>query len=431
MKKIRLFFLCIILIVGFLVPISAFDWGGFLGNATGLTYDSEANFSQRNKLGLWLKEPFSDELALNAQISYQFSLDRPLFADIDLLNLDGRFVLENSSDFVFGVKAGRFLFNDFSRLVLNHNLDGVRFVFELSSLSLSFGVGVTGFTLIPSSSIIMTNSDLSVRGSAPDHGFALAPPKRIEHLSIKVPGLPDGQEFNFSFIALQDLQSEDNIPSGSTTLHAEYLGFGVNGPLSGTAYYNGNFYLNIGHYGGKSSLGFLTSAGVRIYLQELKYSRIELRGTFSTGDETKGGFYDSYTGSGIGTQFFPISRPSFGVIFSPQLGNMIVGELSYSLRPFSSGGTGAMENFQTMLKGLVFMRPTTGVISEPGINGSSSQLYLGTEADLVISFRPFSDLGMSLSGGIFFPNNADADSPFDASARPIEFGGRFEFSFSF
>jgi hypothetical protein len=431
MKKLRITLCAILLASCLLVPLSAFDWGGFLGNATGLTYDSEAHFSQRNKLGLWIKAPFSDELALNAQISYQFSLDRPLFADIDLLNLDGQFVLENSSAFVFGVKAGRFLFNDFSRLVLNHNLDGVRFVFELPSLSLSFGVGVTGFTFIPSSSIIMTNSDLSVRGSAPDHGFALAPPKRIEQLSIRVPGLPDRQEFNFTFIALQDLQSEENISSGNTRLHAEYIGFGVNGPLTGTAYYNGNFYLNLGHYEGKSSLGFLTSAGVRIYLEELQYSRIEIRGIFSTGDENKGGFYDSYTGSGIGTQFFPISRPSFGVIFSPQLGNMIVGELSYSLRPFSSNGGGTMENFQTMLKGLVFMRPTTGAISEPGINGSSSQLYLGTEADLVISFRPFSDLGMSLSGGIFFPNNAASDSAFDSTAQPIEFGGRFEFSFSF
>jgi len=37
---------------------------------------------------------------------------------------------------------------------------------------------------------------------------------------------------------------------------------------------------------------------------------------------------------------------------------------------------------------------------------ASSSAYLGTEADLSVAFRPFSDLAIEASGGVFLPNAA-------------------------
>ena len=96
--------------------------------------------------------------------------------------------------------------------------------------------------------------------------------------------------------------------------------------------------------------------------------------------------------------------------------------MSYSIKPH--------DTLQTLLKAAAFFRSTTGQISEPGIDDASDSLYLGTEIDLVVNFRPFSDLGAALSGGFFIPNNG-AGGAFLESDRSIEFLTRLEFSFSF
>jgi len=43
------------------------------------------------------------------------------------------------------------------------------------------------------------------------------------------------------------------------------------------------------------------------------------------------------------------------------------------------------------------------------VDSASTALYLGTEADLRVNFRPLSDLGLSLTGGMFFPGAALSD----------------------
>jgi hypothetical protein len=120
-----------------------------------------------------------------------------------------------------------------------------------------------------------------------------------------------------------------------------------------------------------------------------------------------------------------VSASSFGAIFSPRPANLFVGEASYSLKPLSGTGTKVLQNFQTMVKALIFLRPTTGAISEAGVETDSKESYLGTEIDGVINFRPFSDLGTSLTLGYFFPNT---EAFLD---RTGEFQGKFTFSLSF
>jgi hypothetical protein len=78
-----------------------------------------------------------------------------------------------------------------------------------------------------------------------------------------------------------------------------------------------------------------------------------------------------------------------------------------------------------------FLRSTTGAISEGSVNATSDQLYLGSEADLRINYRPFSDLGLSLTGGFFFPNNYTAESAIAPGSSAVQIAGRFELSFSY
>jgi len=87
---------------------------------------------------------------------------------------------------------------------------------------------------------------------------------------------------------------------------------------------------------------------------------------------------------------------------------------SYSLKPLSwLEGFALGEALQTSIKYAAFFRYADGPVSVSLPNPASENNYIGSEVDLGIAFRPFSDLGVSLAGGIFLPNAA-AGGPFDA-----------------
>ena len=79
----------------------------------------------------------------------------------------------------------------------------------------------------------------------------------------------------------------------------------------------------------------------------------------------------------------------------------------------------------------MFFRATEGAISEQGkINTSSDKKYLGTEIDLGINFRPFSDFGIGFKGGVYIPPTA-SDSAINEDSNDPEYGGSVNASFSF
>jgi hypothetical protein len=159
-------------------------------------------------------------------------------------------------------------------------------------------------------------------------------------------------------------------------------------------------------------------------------SVVSLGYLYSSGDKDHGSFFEGNT-EGASKAFVGLTPPSFGAVFSPRLGNLMVTDLGYSVKPFSGSGSRSLEEFQTELSVLGFFRPTTGVISEPGINPSSDDLYLGTEVDLALNFRPFSDLGFSLVNGVFFPNTGSSDSAFLEDAVSSEYNVTLRATFSF
>ena len=127
------------------------------------------------------------------------------------------------------------------------------------------------------------------------------------------------------------------------------------------------------------------------------------------------GYYEG-NGADAANVFVPISRQELAVAFSPRLGNLVVVNAGYSLKP--------VKNLQTSLKGILFLRPTSGPIMDARTIDSDSK-YLGTELDGIINYRPFSDLGASLSLGLFLPmGGAFAD-------QDALFKGQLEISFSF
>jgi len=87
-------------------------------------------------------------------------------------------------------------------------------------------------------------------------------------------------------------------------------------------------------------------------------------------------------------------------------------ELDYSFKPLSATKVDALEELQTLFRGILFFRSQVAPISLGGINEGSSSLYLGTELDAVVNYRPLSDLGFRFIYGCFIPDNGSSGSAF-------------------
>ena len=417
-----------------------FDFGGFVENSStpSVALDS-ANpvfaMDQKDRLALWAEFHFGSDLSLTAQGSYAFSIPLPYLFDVDALRLDWKILPS------LRASLGRFVFSDFTGHVLNHKLDGALISMDFPFMVLSAGAGFSGLLLKPSSLVLMSRSDTTDQSSS---GVFFAAPRLVEKLDVLFPNLLPRQDLTISVILQQDLRSSGSlIQAGEQqqfvtglsggSLTSEYFGVGFSGAIISALYYDAFFYFSLGStlsYVADSASGtgssyqyaaiqaFLGGIGLRYYNEGLLSSRAELRAIISSGDADNSTFLEGNT-AGASTLFVPISQETLGLAFQPQLGNLLIINASYSLKPVTQ--------LQLMAKVQSFLRPTTGAISALGIDSASSAFYLGTEVDGIANFRPFSDLGLAFSLGCFLPNG----SAFTGQAALPVLAGRLEVSFSF
>jgi hypothetical protein len=356
---------------------------------------------------------------------------RPIFysIDADLLNLEGSVKLPGS--LLFRYSFGRMVFSDFTGFVLNHKADGIKLGMEFPLLTAGISVGYTGLVSKGASSMTISRSDVN---DVANPAVIFAPPRLIETVRVRFLDIL-GQKLTVSGVFQQDMRDTyldlatntvaDLIQAGTTTfdpllggpVSTEYVGAGLDGTIISTLTYSLYGYLGImqdlvytdGSY--QSSLGYsaLAGGGVGYFIESALFSRIGAKVLFASGDAGAASVYESNTAEL--TLFTPISRAPLGYVFSPQMSNIVRMEASYSLKPFSALPGDLGKNLDATLKANLYLRPTTGAISESGIPSGNVEPYLGTETDLNVNFRPFSDLGITLWGGLFFPGSAFGDAP--------------------
>jgi len=101
------------------------------------------------------------------------------------------------------------------------------------------------------------------------------------------------------------------------------------------------------------------------------------------------------------------------------------------MKPFGFSDKKSLESIQVELLGVSFFRSTGGIISNETLKPGSSEKYLGTEVDLKVRYRPFSDLGVSITGGLFFPNDDGDDAPLVKGDSPVRSAIQAHVSFSY
>jgi hypothetical protein len=427
------------------LSLGAIDVGGTIDNASTLYALDGANLDQRDKISLWLGHQSKTSVEFFTLASYTYSLEDPLLIDIELLKLD--FPIRDA----VSTTIGRFILSDFTKMVVDHPLDGFRIVYNRPSAIVTAAAGYTGLLFKEPNLIRISRTDSSDMDL---DDVYLAPPRLVELIQVVFPELLRRQDLMVSLIAQQDLRQpsdlieegeENKVVSGLSggRLHTFYLGVGLTGPISAASslYSDAYLYTTTGttlsyvedaasitgnSYQYKPILSFLAGFNLSYYPQGALSSRITGSLLFSSGDADAETIQEGNT-EGISTQFIPISRPSFGVVFSPQLGNLIMASLSYSLKPFGKSGSTVSDKIQAEVKAMSFIRPSTGAVSGIGIDPLSDSYYLATEVDGIVNFRAFSDLAIALSTGLLIPY----PEAFSGEYAELQFLGRLEFSFSF
>ena len=425
--KVSIILLCLLTTLSF-----GFDFGGSLEDSTLYYYSDSQTFYNADTLGLWGKTELweNTNLLVYGNCSYTYTdtppTDKPWFFDLNY------FKIENKSASLLNYTLGRFSSSDFSGYIFRSKMDGASIALNMPSFILTGNAGYTGFLFNSGSTVKMTIADqtgINYDWIAQD----FAAPRIVGSLQAFFPGLFLDQDLKTEVWTQFDMRKESDLITGKK-LDTQYYGLTLSGPLVSSLYYDSFAYFETGqaHSGigaDYTVLSFMGSAGLRYYIEKFLYSKISFRFLYSLGDADFTSSFTEGNTAGDSTTFVPVSRKSLALVFSPELGNIFFTSLSYSLKPLSNMRNRALKKVQLELTDFNFFRSCKGLISESGINSSSTSLYLGTEIDGTVNYRPFSDLGVSLSSGVFIPNNG-TDGAFDTS-KSVEFLARLGVSFSF
>ncbi len=423
---------------------ASIDFGGGILNSTGLgnypsmtTPGAAPALIQRDAGNLWLQAVLADGLTLNAQAGALFAMDayssRPMFyyVDADALSLEGSVKASQDGGFLFRYAVGRMALSDFTGYVLNHKADGVSLGFEIPALSADVSAGYTGLIIKGASSIAVSWADVN---DAANPAVWFAPPRLVETARVVFLDVL-GQRITVSGVFQQDLRdtvldlatsgTTDLIAAGTTILSpgrggavsSEYFGLGLDGTIVSTLSYSLYGYLGLVHdltytagaYANDMGVSALAGAGLSYFAPGALYSRMGVKLVFASGDAGATSLYESNTQDF--TLFMPVSSAALGYVYSPRLSNIVRLEASYSLKPLSGVSPTLGKNLDAGVKAAVYVRPTLGAVSDLDIAVSGTEMYLGTETDLTVNFRPLSDLGLTLWGGLFIPGSAFGASP--------------------
>lgn len=366
----------IIALAFLLVPplfLAAFDWGLNLDNSSGFRYSDntrEWELEQRNKAALWAETSTEKEngsiIDFSVQGIYLYTDERPYLFDIERLVLRSRSpnLLKNGG--VVDFAAGRFRFQEPTAVILNHRADGVSIGADHGSVRWSISGAYTGLLLKPESTIEMSIPDLEDSADDNEH---LAPRRLFQIAELSFPGFMDRQLLSITSVTQQDLRETDQ-------LHSFHGILSLSGPLSRGLYYNADAAL--GYNSSEEEASFMGNGLLRYFREDWAYSRFAMGLLYTTED------------------FFCISTPTIGLINNPGISDLLRINFEYSVRPWGDRMAPAMRNLQFLTSSRLFFTPSEG--------------YSGMELDGGVNFRPASDFGASITGGMYLAENNNVNA---------------------
>jgi hypothetical protein len=447
-KRLRFVIFLLIALVVVAGQAAAIDFGFQLGSVTEVDTRQDDEWFNSETLAAWLTHEFSQALSFQGQASYTFTTERPFLVDLDVLYLDGDTAAGEAMR--LGGRIGRFQVREATGYVFDHRLDGGRFSISGRRSELTMATGYTGLLLKPTADLNMSRLDVI---DEDDDDVVLAPSRLVGVAEWAFPEIVPSQNLTVSLVFQEDLRGEDDLvdegtteqqPGGGGRVDTQYTGVRFDGAIIGELFYSVFGVFQTGQtlsyvedddsatgfsYRYKPIFAGAGGAGVRYYNREVLSSRGGLNLLFGTGDDDHQSVVEGNT-EDASNLFLPISGDTVGHVFQSGLGNTFSVHGFYSLKPLANAEARTVRELQVGLDGFAFFRLVEGPVPADGVRPAGEGSYLGSEIDASVNYRPFSDLGISLIGGVFFPNGAD-DGPIAEADQDPAFAMKLEASFSF
>lgn len=415
--------LAVLPVTGGVLAAQEATWGGTVDSSGSLeTTDDfdDPTWETSVSTALWGRALFpvrqDAEIAVTGQVSYTWSDDRPYLVDVDAFHLAGRYPGLFGASSVVRATAGRFLISDVSSFIVNDRVDGLEAELAFPAVRIGLSAAYTGLLLNPVSRIVMTDADLADAGDG-DEFFGAR--RLIGKAELSLPELFARQTATVSAIGQWDLrdaeQDEETIDSG-------YLGLAFDGPIVPGLFYELTSSLSPWtarlNNETEQGLGLLLSTRLRYFRPDWLSSQFGLLGVMASG---AGPVLDP---------FVTITRADVGIILDLSLQNIAFGEVSYSIVPFQTARNRVLRDLQVGVSSRTFFRVSTDEVPDTSaVDPLSDGQLIGTEAMLDLGWRVLSDLGMSLSGGVFMP--ATGSFGVFSDERPLTFTAQLQLSTSF
>ncbi len=394
---------CLALIAGGAFALDV-DYGVNLDSSTFLSSGViDSTYYSQYKAAVWGElfqaKDNGGSLDLTAQGSYRYTAEYPYIVDLDLFRFTGLFSGAMGAGTAVELKAGRLNFSDATKLILDQTLDGVQVNLLFSGFQVRFAGAYSGLILNPSSNVRISADDWDeVNNSSVFFG----PRRLIAQASI------GSDAFALQALAQFDMRGS----SAEQLINTQYLGIAGVPRLSPDLYLDYHVTASYGQstVGGTTTniISALSGLGLRFYDEALSESRAHAQVTYATGFSPVVLALNNLSLD----NFRPISQPTIGLAFSPQLANLLYLDVGYSFRPLAGSSSATLSNIEPMVGARVFFRdPVPLLVSGAAadilvndLNPNSNALYLGTEIDVGVAARIFSDLGLSIQGGAFLPS---------------------------
>ena len=441
---------------------TGFDIGGVFESNLNSTIDPDAESlitaTNTSTLRLFSLIEFGDwavNIRLSAGADFPFYPGeniaplKPTFG-IDTLSIAGTVSLLNDPSFQsLDLQFGRISVSDPLGLYLSQTVDG--FSLGLSGANTGFSLfgGYTGLIFKNSVQFSFTPGD---QADDANQANLFAPPRMVAGLAGTFANESQSVRTSVAGILQGDLRSlvssERLIPEGAsaasgsqdTGLYSTFaLVPSIQFTLSPQAFWDihgviqaGTTQVFVTEYETQTILS--GSALTRFIWFPSRNDRLLFQVQWSSGDGTYRDSFDEGTTLTDSRSFLhlykPLNGPSLGSIFSPKPGNLTWGTVQWSGRPFSSSAGAFGQNASLNASVFTFFRNQPGPVSDSRVSASVTNPYLGTELNLGLNVRPFSDLGFGLNGGIFLPASFSGGS-MEGNAALIEakLGGFFSLRF--
>ena len=370
----------LIVFISVLFPLALFaDFGLVLSEGLLVEEIKEFDFASKTTLAPWFSFPLGPmDFYISVGLSANYENGFVFIPELQRLEFNLR------THPVFGFRLGRIPWQDPSLFTAKGFFDGIDAYANLGPVHLGFAAFYTGLLFKNTGSINISPGDPTDYSLCLDwndfQNTYFAPRRFFASLYGDFPFLPLGRgNINAGILAQFDLGDADEA------FHTQYL------LLRYTLGYK-RFDLtacgaaeleNTGKHGFRTAYAFSLETG---FQTGFFIDRLSLGLRWASGEGT-------YTAA-----FFPVIREAQGFALRPIFSGIMVFRANYQAR--------FLPSFAAQLGGRYFLRTDSESFYDSGIKNDS--YLLGAEVDGGIHWIPFSDLSISLVGGMFFPQTGKA-----------------------